>query len=54
MGARKKLNAAYANGAFLLAGAIGAVTGSWAVFGAALAGLLITSVLIGNIRGGRR
>jgi hypothetical protein len=52
MGARQKLNASYANGAFLLAGAVGVLTGSWSVFGIALAGLLLTNVLAGNIRGG--
>lgn len=56
VGVRKKLNAANVNGALLVAGIIGSLTGSWVIFGVALAGLLISGVLGGDIRpgGGRR
>jgi hypothetical protein len=54
MGARSKLNGAYLNGALLIAGLVGGVTGSWALFGVALAGLLVSDIVSGSIRLGRR
>jgi len=54
MGARSKLNSAHINGALLVAGLIGGMTGSWAVFGLALAGVLVTEVISGGIRLNRR
>jgi hypothetical protein len=50
MGARKKLNAAYLNGALLLAGTAGILSGSWTVFAVALSGVVITSIISGAIR----
>jgi hypothetical protein len=54
MNARKKLNSAHANGALLVAGLIGGLAGSWAVFAMALAGLVLTKILGGDIRLSRR
>jgi hypothetical protein len=48
--ARDKLNAAHVNGALVIAAVLGALTGSWLVFGVALAGLLVSSVVSGEIR----
>jgi hypothetical protein len=53
MGARTKLNAAYLNGTLLIAGVVGALTGSWTVLGVALAGLLVWHVVAGTLRGPR-
>ena len=50
MGAKTKLNAAYLHGALLVAGLAGLATGSPATFAAVLAGLLIASILAGDIR----
>ena len=54
MSARGKLNSAHVNGALLVAGLIGGLTGSWTIFGLALGGLLLTKVLGGDIRSPRR
>jgi hypothetical protein len=54
MGARQKLNSGHVNGALLVAGLIGGLTGSWAIFGLALAGLVVTKILGGDIRLSRR
>jgi hypothetical protein len=52
MSARKKLNAAYLNGALLLAGAAGILSGSWSVFAVAFAGVVIGNIIAGSIRFG--
>ena len=54
MGAREKLNAAFAGGSLLLAGAAGVLTQSWAVFALALVALLAGNLYLGEIRPGRR
>ena len=40
----------HGNGALLVAGLIGGLTGSWAIFGLALAGMVITKLIGGDIR----
>jgi hypothetical protein len=52
MGARRKLNAASVNGALAVAALVGGMTGSWVVFGVALAGLLVSGLVGGDIRPG--
>jgi hypothetical protein len=54
MSARTKLNGGHVNGALLVDGLIGGLTGSWTLFGLALAGLLVTKLLGGDIRLTRR
>jgi hypothetical protein len=54
MGARQKLNSGPVNGALLVAGLIGGLTGSWTIFGLALAGLLVSKIMGGDIRLTRR
>lgn len=53
MNARNKLNVAYLNGAVIVAGILGLLTQSWAIFGVVLIGLLIGNVLSGAIRSKR-
>lgn len=50
MGARKKINRAYFNGCARVAGVIGAVSGSWVVFGVAMAAALTLAIYSGDIR----
>jgi len=50
MGARNKLNAAYVNGAVIVAGLIGLLIQSWRIFVIALIVLLIGGLLSGGIR----
>jgi hypothetical protein len=50
MGARQKLNRAFFNGSLLLAGAAGALTGSWLIFGLALTALVGANLYTGEIR----
>ncbi len=50
MSARTKLNGAHAAGALLVAGLLGMLTGSGAVFLVSLGGLLAADVIAGNIR----
>lgn len=50
MGARQKLNSAALNGCLLVAGMIGAISGSWLVFGIALAAAMALSLGSGEIR----
>ena len=50
MGAKQKLNAAHLNGALLVAGLAGLLTGSWPVFLVAFAALVAGDHLAGNIR----
>lgn len=50
MGARHKLNAAYFNGALLLAGIAGLVMNSWPAFFLVLAVGVITNLHAGGIR----
>ena len=50
MSAKNKLNGAHFLGALLVAGLLGVVTGSFAVFVVALIGLLIAGALAGDIR----
>ena len=54
MRARQKLNSAHVNGALLVAGLIAGVAGSWTVFGIVLGALVVTKLLSGDIRLGRR
>jgi hypothetical protein len=54
MNARNKLNSAYMSGSLVVAGVIGWLAGSWAMFGIALAVLLTMNVLGGNIRNNRK
>ena len=54
MGARQQLNRAFFNGSLLLAAAAGALTGSWLVFGLALAVLVAGNLYAGEIRPTRR
>jgi hypothetical protein len=54
MGARHKLNSAAVNGALIIGGLVGAISGSWLVFGVCAAVLVATSIYNGNIRGRRR
>jgi hypothetical protein len=48
--ARQKLNRAFFNGSLLLAGAVGALAGSWLVFGLALTALVGANLYAGEIR----
>jgi len=50
MSARTKLNGGHANGALLVAGLVGGLSGSWVLFGLALAGLLVSKLVGGDIR----
>jgi len=50
MSARQKLNSGHINGALLVAGLFGGLAGSWTIFGLALAGLVLTKFLAGDIR----
>lgn len=50
MSAKHKLNTSYMNGALIVAGLIGAISGSWTVFTIALAALVIGAVHAGDIR----
>ncbi|MNC98016.1 hypothetical protein D3C83_158580 [compost metagenome] len=50
MNARNKLNTAYLAGSLVVAGAAGWLTGSWGMFGIALAVLITINVLRGNVR----
>ena len=52
MGAKSKLNGAYLNGALLIAGTVGLISGSWTVFVVCLVLLVLSSILAGEIRGG--
>ncbi len=54
MSARHKLNRAFVNGSVLLAGAAGALTGSWLIFGLSLAALLAANLYTGEIRPNKR
>jgi hypothetical protein len=54
MSAREKLNYAYIEGAFVVAGLLGLVIQSWPIFFAALIALLIGNVVNGGIRPSRR
>jgi hypothetical protein len=50
MSAKHKLNQAYLLGALIVAGVLGGVTGSWAVFFITLAALVALSYHAGEIR----
>jgi hypothetical protein len=50
MSARKKLNGAHTAGAVLVAGLLGLLSGSGAVFLVSLGGLLAADLVSGNIR----
>jgi hypothetical protein len=50
LSARHKLNQAYVTGCVLLAGVAGFLSGSWLVFGIALAVLLAANLHSGDIR----
>jgi hypothetical protein len=50
MPARQKLNAAALNGAAAVAALIGAVTGSWRIFGVAAAVLVVGAFVSGDLR----
>lgn len=50
MNARKKLNWAYVNGTVVIAGTLGAVTGSWLVFFVAAGVLTAANLASGAIR----
>lgn len=52
MEARRKLNAASVNGGLAVAALVGGMAGSWLVFGVALAGLLVSGLVGGDIRPG--
>ncbi len=54
MGAKNKLNAAALNGALVVGGLVGAVTGSWTAFFLCAAVLVASAVHAGDIRAGRR
>ena len=54
MPARQKLNASYALGSAVVAGLIGALTGSWIAFSLARAVLLAANLIAGEIRLGSR
>ena len=54
MGARDKLNEAFATGSLLMAAFLGCVTGSWGVFIVAAVILLSLNLLGGDIRPGNR
>jgi hypothetical protein len=50
MNARRKLNSGHLNGALLVAGLIGGLSGSWTIFGLAVVGLVFTKLVSGDIR----
>lgn len=50
MAARTKLNRAFFNGSVLVAAAVGAVMGSWLVFGVTLSALVAVNIATGEIR----
>jgi hypothetical protein len=50
MGARTKLNSVYLTGCLVIAGVLGAVSGSWTVFVVAAVILIACSVYDGGIR----
>jgi hypothetical protein len=50
MGAKRKLNAAHFNGAMIIAGLLGGVTGSWEVFLIAFVALMIGAIVAGDVR----
>ena len=50
MPARERLNAAALNGTLVVAGLVGVLSGSWLVFGLALAAGVVTSLVGGDIR----
>jgi hypothetical protein len=50
MSAKHKLNAAYFQGALLVAGMLGIWTESFAIFAIVLVGLLVASAIRGKIR----
>ncbi|CAN5849604.1 hypothetical protein BH23PLA1_BH23PLA1_26170 [soil metagenome] len=54
MGARSKLNVAYAQGCLILAAVVGILAESWTVFAVVLAVLVVGCVLAGEIRPRRR
>jgi hypothetical protein len=54
MGARQKLNSAFFTGSLVVAGAVGAMSGSWLVFGLCLSLLVAGDLIAGNIRLGGR
>ena len=54
MNARRKLNVAFANGAFVIAALAGLATQSWVVFLVALALALALNVYVGSIRFSRK
>jgi hypothetical protein len=54
MNARGKLNAAYVNGAIVLAVIAGVLTNSGIVFGVILVGGVLLSLYLGNIRSSPR
>ena len=48
--AKQKLNGSYVHGALIIAGVLGAISGSWTVFLIATGVLVATSLHDGNIR----
>jgi hypothetical protein len=48
--ARHKLNSSYVHGALIIAGVLGAISGSWTIFLIAAGVLVATSVHDGSIR----
>ncbi|CAN5899985.1 hypothetical protein BH23PLA1_BH23PLA1_44670 [soil metagenome] len=50
MGARSKLNVAYAHGCLIVASVVGLVAQSWAAFAVALAVTVLGCVVAGDIR----
>lgn len=50
MGTRQKLNVAHVRGALIVAAASGALTGSWTIFAATLAILIVGSLYDGAVR----
>ena len=53
MGARNKLNQAYANGSLLIAAIVGVLFESWTLFWLTLAYCLVSNLSTGDIRGSR-
>lgn len=54
MSARHKLNSAAVQGALVVGGLVGAVTGSWTACFLCAAVLVVTAIHSGGIRSGRR
>ena len=54
MSARHKLNSAAVNGALVVGGLVGALTGSWTACFLCAAILVVTAAHSGDIRGGKR